>query len=88
MDRMDYISNSLKILLCKRCNVLHAHYIFFFPKIVSCKAELSRDFEYAVLCAPKSAANSRVVVLCAPKSAAASRIFVLCAPKTAVISGP
>ena len=32
---MDYISNSLKILLCKLCNALHAHYIVFIPRNVS-----------------------------------------------------
>ena len=30
---------------------------FYFPKILLCKGLLSRDFEYVVLCAPKSAAN-------------------------------
>ena len=49
---MDYISDSLKILLCKLCNALDAHYIFLFPEIFFCKAELSRDFEYVVFCAP------------------------------------
>ena len=70
LDRMDYISNSLKILLCKLCNALHAHYIFDSLKISLYKAELSRDFEYVVLCAPRSAVNSRVAVLCAPRRAA------------------
>ena len=59
---------------------------FYSPKNFLCEAELSRDFDYAVLCAPKSAANSRVVVLCAPKSAANSRVVVLCAPKSAANS--
>ena len=84
---MDYISNSLKILLCKLCNALHAHYIFYSERIFLCKAELSRAFEKVVLCAPQSAANSRVVVLCAPKSAEIySRLVVLCAPKRAANS--
>ena len=77
---MDYISNFLKILLCKLCNALRAHYIFY---LFLCKVELTRDFEYVVLCAPKSAANSRIVVLCAPKSAAISRIVV---PETLYIA--
>ena len=34
---------------------------FYSPKIFLCKTELSRDFEYVVLCAPKSAANSRLL---------------------------
>ena len=51
---MDCISNSLIILLCKLCHALH-------PENSLCKAELSRAFEYAVLCAPKSAANSRIL---------------------------
>ena len=81
-----YISNSLKILLCKLCNALHAHYIFVFPEKFLCKAELSRYFEYVVLCAPKSAANSRIVVLCAPESAAKSRI--LCSVHLKVLQFP
>ena len=81
LDRMDYISNSLKMLLCELCNALHAHYIRLFTELflrilnMLCSVHLS-------------AANSRVVVLCAPKSAALSRIFALCAPKSAAISRP
>ena len=44
------------------------------------------DFEQVVLCAPKSAANSRVGLLCAPKIAANSRIVVPCTPKSAANS--
>ena len=56
------------------------------PIIFLCKADLSRDFEYVVLCAPQSTVNSRIVVLCAPNSVANSRIFVLSAPKTAAMT--
>ena len=72
LDRMDYISSCLKILLCNLCNCFTCPLHILFTETFLCKAELSRDFECVVLCAPKSAANSRVVVLCAHKNAANS----------------